>query len=405
MPLTPLADAQKFVLDSCQVLPTISVPLADAIGCVVAIDMVSGEAIPPFDNSAVDGFAVIAADTAIAPSQLRVVGTLAAGAEWPSPIQRGTALKIMTGAPIPGGADAVVMVEDSVMHDDTVTLSRSVRPADGLRRSGSDVLEGDLVFPAGTVLSAAHLGVVASLGITHPSVIRRPRVAVLSTGDELVGDGSPLGPGQIRDSNRVSLVALLAEAGVTPIDVGLLRDDEALLEATLRDAVEQCDAIVTSGGVSMGDYDVVKAVLSRIADMTWMQIDIKPAKPFAFGLLGRLDGTQVPIFGLPGNPVSSLVGFELLARPALKKMMGYTNLNRLTLAATVVEPLRRNKDGKTHFIRVTAVADDTGRLVARPQGAQGSHHLKAMADANALAVVPDGDTVPVGAVVPVIILR
>ena len=409
MPLTPLADAQKIVLDACHRLAPVTTPLAEAIGCVLASDLVSTEAIPPFNNSAVDGYAVHSSDTVAAPSELRVVGHLAAGAVWPDSVNLGTALKIMTGAPMPTGPTAVVMVEDThaatIDGIERVTIGRSVQPGEGIRLAGSDVLTGDLVFPAGTALSAAHLGVVASLGVTHPLVYRRARVAVLSTGDELVGDGAPLGPGQIRDSNRISLVALLAEAGVVPIDVGLLRDDEAVLEAALRDAAESCDAIVTSGGVSMGDYDVVKAVLSRIARMTWMQIDIKPAKPFAFGMLARSDGTEIPVFGLPGNPVSSLVSFELLARPALRSMMGHTSIQRLTLRARTAQPLRRNIDGKTHFVRVLAAPDSEGALVATPLGGQGSHHLKAMADANALAVVPDGDTVPTGADVLVILLR
>ena len=409
MPLTPLADAQKFVLDACHRLEPVATALADAVGLVVAVDLICEQHIPPFDNSAVDGYAVHAADTALAPTQLRVVGHLAAGAVWPDSIEVGTALKIMTGAPMPAGPTAVVMVEDTetVMIDgaEFVAISRTMQPGDGIRLAGSDVRTGEMVFSSGTALSAAHLGVVASLGIAHPVVYRRPRVAVLSTGDELVGDGAPLGPGQIRDSNRVSLVALLAETGVTPIDVGLLRDDEAVLEAALRSAAETCDAIVTSGGVSMGDYDVVKAVLSRIARMTWMQIDIKPAKPFAFGLLARTDGTEIPVFGLPGNPVSSLVSFELLARPALLSMMGRSDLHRLTMRARTTSPLPRTRDGKTHFMRVVAGPDNDGHLVIRPLGGQGSHHLKAMADANALAIVSDGDTVAAGADVTVMLLR
>src|SRR4029077_15715077 len=188
-----------------------------------------------------------------------------------------------------------------------------------LRGRGDDVHAGDELFMPGTIVTPAITGVLASVNARTVAVTRRARVAVLSTGDELVTDGSPLRPGQIRESNLTMLLGLVAEAGAEPVDLGVVRDDEAALEAVLHDAAASCDAIVTSGGVSMGDYDVVKAVLSRIADMTWMQIAIRPAKPFAFGLL---DG--VPVFGLPGNPVSSMVSFEVIARPALRLMMGHS---------------------------------------------------------------------------------
>ncbi len=223
---------------------------------------------------------------------------------------------------------------------------------------------------------------------------------MLSTGDELVDDGSPLELGQIRESNKTMLSALLAEAGCDVVDLGVVRDDEAELERVLRSAASECDAIVSSGGVSMGDYDVVKAVLGRIADMTWMQIAIKPAKPFAFG---RLDG--VPVFGLPGNPVSSLVSFELLARPALRRMMGHRRLTRTHLVAVADTPLQRSPDGKVHFVRVHGEFADDGRYHVRPVGAQGSHQLAATALADAMAVVPDGPGVPAGADVAVLLLR
>ena len=196
-----------------------------------------------------------------------------------------------------------------------------------MRRAGDDVHTGDLLFPAGTELRPAVVGVLASVGLASVRVVLRPRVGVLSTGDELVEDGAPLGPGQIRESNRTMLLGAVAQAGCMPIDLGLVRDDEAALEAVLADAAASCDAVVTSGGVSMGDFDIVKAVLGRLATMRWMQIAIRPAKPFAFGLLSGPD-RPVPVFGLPGNPVSSLVSFELLARPALRQMMGHQQLER-----------------------------------------------------------------------------
>jgi molybdenum cofactor synthesis domain-containing protein len=223
-------------------------------------------------------------------------------------------------------------------------------------------------------------------------------VAVLSTGDELVDDGSPLAPGQIRESNKTMLAGLLAQAGCEVVDLGVVRDDEALLESVLREAAGTCDAIVTSGGVSMGDYDVVKAVLGRIAEMRWMQLAIKPAKPFAFGTLGR-----VPVFGLPGNPVSSLVSFELLARPALRRMMGHREPGRPRVRAVADAPLSRRSDGKVHFQRVVTAFGDDGRVHVHPVAAQGSHQLAATALAGGLALVPDGDGILAGGEVDVLV--
>jgi molybdenum cofactor synthesis domain-containing protein len=285
-----------------------------------------------------------------------------------------------------------------------VRVHRTVTAGDAVRDAGSDIPAGDTVVLAGTEITPALAGVLASVNVRQPLVHRRPRVAVLSTGDELVDDGSPLGPGQIRESNKIMLLGLVRATGCEVVDLGVVRDDEALLEQVLRDAALTCDAIVSSGGVSMGDYDVVKAVLSRIADMRWMQIAIKPAKPFAFGLLDAGRG-PVPVFGLPGNPVSSLVSYELLARPALRQMAGHrSGLLRPGVRAVADEPLRRRPDGKVHFQRVRAAFHDDGRVHVRSTGEQGSHQLAAAARANALAVLPDGDTVPAGAEVEVLLL-
>jgi molybdenum cofactor synthesis domain-containing protein len=232
------------------------------------------------------------------------------------------------------------------------------------------------------------------------------RVAVLSTGDELIDDGSVLAPGQIRESNRTMLMGLVAQAGAEAIDYGIVRDDEAALEVVLRQAATECDAIVTSGGVSMGDYDVVKAVLSRIAEMHWMQLAIKPAKPFAFGLLLSSHGRRVPVFGLPGNPVSSLVSFELLARPAIRKMAGHRESawDRPLITAIADSPIKRSSDGKVHYQRVIAHFKDDGRLHIDSVRSQGSHQLAASALANAIAVVPNGNGVDAGGEVPTILL-
>ena len=401
--MIPLDDAAAQVLGACHPLDPVDLPLGEALGCVVAEPLQALEDVPPFMNSAVDGFAVRAADTATVPVELAVVDTLAAGDAPSTPVGAGQAIRIMTGAPIPDGADAVVMVEDTEAFDggNQVRVLRSVAAGDALRHVGDDVHEGDELFAAGTVLAPAMLGVLASVNHRIVRVHPRARVGVLSTGDELVTDSGPLRPGQIRESNKTMLLGAVAQAGCVPVDYGVVADDEAALETVLRRAATECDAIVTSGGVSMGDYDVVKAVLSRIADMSWMQIAIKPAKPFAFGLLG---GT--PVFGLPGNPVSSIVSFELLARPALRRMMGHPDgtLGRPRVRAVADEALRRRPDGKIHYQRVHGAFGADGRWHVRSTGAQGSHQLAATAAANGLAVVGDGDGVPAGHDVEVLLL-
>jgi molybdenum cofactor synthesis domain-containing protein len=399
--VTPLEDAQALVLESCPPLAAVEVDRVAALGLVLAGAVVASEVVPPFDNTAVDGYAVRSEDVVSVPVELRVVDELAAGAAPSRAVGPGEAIRIMTGAPMPPGADAVAMVEDSErVGDHGVRLKRSVPPGAAVRRAGDDVRAGDELFAAGTTITPAVAAVLASVNASAVNVHRRARVAVLSTGDELVDDGSPLQIGQIRESNKTMLAALLAEAGCEVVDLGIVRDDEVELERVLRSAASDCDAIVSSGGVSMGDYDVVKAVLGRIADMSWMQIAIKPAKPFAFG---RLDGT--PIFGLPGNPVSSLVSFELLARPALRRMMGHRRLTRTNVVAVTDVPLDRQSDGKVHFVRVRGEFGDDGRYHVRPLDAQGSHQLAATALADALAVLPEGPGLPAGADVAVLLLR
>ncbi len=412
--MVPIDDARALVLSGCRPLPPVEVDLAEATGCVLAAEVVASEDVPPFANTAVDGYAVRAEDTdgatAQHPVELVVVGELAAGVAPSGSVGPGQAIRIMTGAPMPPGADAVVMVEDTELLGEEHQVDRSVRvriyravaAGAAVRGVGDDVRAGDRLFAAGTEVRPAVAGVLASVNCRHPLVHPRPRVAVLSTGDELVDDGSPLAPGQIRESNRTMLLGLVAATGAVPVDLGVVRDDEAALESMLRWAADSCDAVVTSGGVSMGDYDVVKAVLGRIAEMAWMQIAIKPAKPFAFGLLPATDGRAVPVFGLPGNPVSSLVSFELLARPGLRRLAGHPD-DRLTLPtvrAVADEPL----DGKVHYQRVIAEFGDDGRVHVRSTWAQGSHQLAATAAANALAEVPDGDGIPAGGEVQVLLL-
>lgn len=398
--MTPLDDARKIVLSRCSVLGMVEVPFRDALGKILANDVVAAENVPPFANTAVDGYAVRAADVAHVPVQLRVIGELAAGARPMQQVEPGTAIRIMTGAPIPPSCDAVVMVEETErVGDDVVTIKTSVVQGASIRDSGSDVVAGTVVFTKGTFVTPAVLGTLASINAQTVSVFRVARVGVLSTGDELVEDGGELEIGQIRESNRVMLLRLVEQAGLEPIDLGTVIDDEDVLETRLRSAIDdlQCDAIVSSGGVSMGDYDVVKAVLSRIADMSWMQIAMKPAKPFAFGTLRNTHGVDVPIFGLPGNPVSSLVSFELLARPALRTMSGFGDMAwRARIHAVLDEDIRRKSDGKTHFDRGFAHFADDGRVHVTRTGPQGSHQLASTALANALIEVPDGDGLRAG---------
>lgn len=402
----PETEARQYVLDRCVPLRALDVPIGDATWLVLAAAVVAGEDVPPFANSAVDGYAVRAADVADAPVELEVIDEVAAGAASTRTVGPGQAIRIMTGAPMPAGADASVMVEDTERLDGgaRVRVAKGVEPGAAVRGVGDDVRAGTPLFAAGDVITPSVAGVLASVNARRVTAIRRARVAVLSTGDELVDDGSELAPGQIRESNKTMLLGMVRESGCEAVDHGIVRDDEAALEAVLRAAADTCDAIVTSGGVSMGDYDVVKAVLSRIADMRWMQIAIKPAKPFAFGLLDASDGRRVPVFGLPGNPVSSLVSFELFARPALRRMMGHTELDRPTFLAVADEPLRRRPDGKTHYARVRGSFGADGRFHVRSVGGQGSHQLAATATANGFAVLTDGDGVPAGGEVPVIVL-
>ncbi len=399
-------EAQKVVLDACSALTPVATPCEQMSGRVLAQDIVAPENVPPFANSAVDGYAVRTADTQTVPTELVVVDTVAAGAEPKIAIGDGQAIRIMTGAPMPQGADAVVMVEDTQrVGDDRVSIGKAAKLHDAIRDAGSDVNKGDTVFVAGTVLNAAGAGVLASVNARVVQAYPRARVALLSTGDELVTDGSPLKIGQIRESNLTMLDAMIAASGCEVLNLGIIKDDEALLERVLLDVIERCDAIVTSGGVSMGDFDVVKAVLSRIAKMQWMQLAIKPAKPFAFGQLQASDGRVVPIFGLPGNPVSSMISYELLARPALRKMMGHTSdLLRPTVRAVLDAPIKRKQDGKVHYVRVFGGFESDGRLHVRDTGPQGSHQLASTALANGLAYVPDSMGIEAGAEVDVYVI-
>lgn len=399
-----LEEARTFVLSSCTTLEPWERPVDSALGHVTARAVVAQFSLPPFANSGMDGYALRAADTQEAPVRLQVTGTLMAGDHTTTELAPGEAMRIMTGAPLPPGADAVCMVEHTHLEGDRVVIEEILAKGSNVRPAGDDVSPGDEVIAAGTELSAGHLGMLAALGIDTVRVFRRPRVGVVSTGDELFDAAGPLPPGRIRDANRHTLLALASEEG-DAVDLGIVPDDETKLAEVLRGGAEGCDALVTSGGVSVGDRDVVKVVLDELSGgtMRWMQVAIKPAKPFAFGLLGA-NGAGVPVFGLPGNPVSAMVSFELFARPALRLLAGHRRLDRPLLRATARVALDRPLDGKLHLVRVRASTSGDGALEVVPAGGQGSHQLRAMADANALALVPDGHGVAAGDAVDVLLL-
>ncbi len=401
-----LVEAQKIVIGGCEPVAPVLVDCQSMAGRVVAQDVVATEFIPPFTNTAVDGFAVRAQDVSKAGVELEVLGVIGAGHVAGYEIGVGQAARIMTGAPMPQGADAVVMIEDATeLSASRVRCNKPVKVGDAIREIGEDVRAGDVVFKSGEVINPAGIGVLAGVNARRVLSYPRLRVAMLSTGDELVIDGSDLKPGQIRESNLTMLSAMISATGCEVMNLGIVADDEAVLESKLREVATRCDAIVTSGGVGQGDFDVVKIVLSRIADMKWMQMAIKPAKPFAFGKIKTGDARVIPIFGLPGNPVSSMISFELLARPALRRMMGHTqSLMRPTVRAIVDAPMKRKQDGKIHFMRVFGEFAEDGRLHIRDTGPQGSHQLAATAQANGLAMVPDGQGLALGAEVEVMLL-
>ena len=403
--MIPLQDAQAEVFAACGPKPPRLIEIDAALGLVLAEPVAAAENVPPFDNTAMDGYAVRAADTTDAgtdsPVRLTVIGTLAAGRAPDTPVGPGEALRIMTGAPFPEGADAVAIVENTRTDGEYVWVSVPARADEHVRRAGEDLAAGQEVFPAGTVLGPGHLGVLCSVGLEKVPAVPAPVVGVLSTGDELVEGGGALLPGQIRDSNRSTLMALLRRDGFGVVDLGIARDVDTDIEGRLADGAARCDAVLTSGGVSMGDFDLVKVVLDRIGKMHWMQVAIRPAKPFAFGLVG-----ETPVFGLPGNPVSSMVSYEVLARPGLRRMAGHLDgdLLREPVPARLDSGGFRGASDRTTFARVEVEIGADGRYHVGSAGGQGSHQLYAMALAGGLAIIPPRAEVKAGADVPVLLL-
>jgi molybdenum cofactor synthesis domain-containing protein len=404
--MIPVSDARQFVLSACAALTPRRVPVSEASGHVLAEAIRATEDVPPFANSSMDGYAVRSADTARPPARLSVVGTVTAGKNAKTFVSAGESIRIMTGAPLPPGADAVCMVERTRLESEgsVVVVEESVDPGTFVRSAGGDIRAGDEVFPPGTHLGAAHVGVLSSIGVEQVLAYPYPTVGVLSTGDELITSGGALAPGKIRDANRPALLAQLQADGFGTVDLGVAADDEVALTALLEDAGSRCNAIVSSGGVSVGDRDVMKAVLKDLSGpvMRSMQVAIKPAKPFAFGLLKE---TGTPVFGLAGNPVSALVSYELFVRPALRSMAGCAVLDRPRLAAVAEMDLPRPQDGKLHLVRVKVRTGVDGILGVRTAGGQDSHMLRVMAQSNALALLPDGEGVRAGERVEILLLE
>ena len=398
-----LDEAKRFVLERVSALTPEVRSARQAHGCVLAAEVVASEAVPGFANSSMDGFALRASDTAAGGARLRVVDAVHAGDVSSVDLAAGQAVRIMTGAPLPAGADCVCMIEEAVLEGDVVTIPRRFSAGDYVRQVGEDMTPGQLLLSPGDVVDAARVGVLAGQGVSRVLVHPRPRVGVLSTGNELVSDDGPLGPGAIRDLNRPLLLALLEESGFDPIDLGTARDTHEAVTASLNRAVADCDAVVSTGGVSVGDVDFVKTVLGELpeSEARWMQVAIKPAKPFAFAVVGA---RRTPVFGLPGNPVSTKVSFEMFVRPALRVLAGHRVLERPTVHAVLDRPLERSSDGKVHLVHVTVAWGDEGHLRVIDVKRRGSHLLNAIAGANALAVVPEGAPTDAGDRVRVILL-
>ena len=387
------------VLSTVRPLALIELPLLDAHGCVLGEDVVAGGALPPFDNSSMDGYAVRHADVAgatpEAPVGLHVVGDIPAGSAPGITVQPGLCARIMTGAPMPAGADTVVPVEWTDGGIAQVRVSHVPPAGSYIRRSGEDVRAGERVLEAGAVLAAAQVGLLAALGRQRVLVHPPPRVVVLSTGSELVEPGEIPGPGQVVDANGYALSAAASEAGAHPYRVGIVADDPRALIESIEDHLIHADVVVTSGGVSVGAYDVVRDVLGRLGDVRFERVAMQPGMPQAFGTIGP-DAT--PVFGLPGNPVSALVSFEVFVRPALLRMLGAEHLGRPQVDAVLTAPLR-SPPGKRQYARVR-VEHDGAQWVAAPVGGSGSHLVAALANSNGLAVVPEDITdLPAGATV------
>ena len=393
--LRSVEEAQDEMLRHFRALPVEEVPLLSTLGRTLGRPMRADADVPPFANSAMDGYAVRAADLDTAGPEpiLAVIGEVPAGGVARRPVEPGTAMRIMTGAPLPDGADTVIPFEDtdegqsgSLWTSGKVRIHKVWQAGAHVRAAGEDLRAGMVVIEQGAVIGPAAVGVLASIGAATVPVHRRPRVAILATGDELVDVGERPGPGQIRNANGYANAAQVWAAGGEVLQLPIARDTEAELRARLQAGLDWgADMFLTSGGVSVGDYDVVKKVLQSMGEMQFWRVRMKPGKPIAFGHV-----EQVPLLGLPGNPVSAMVGFELFGRPALLKMLGRRALVRPSIPATFEGRLQDRAD-RRQYVRVRVTQQD-GAFVARLTGEQGSGVLSSMLGADGLMIVPEGIT-------------
>jgi len=406
-------EALQKILDEVDVLEAESVPILDTLGQVLAEDIKSDINVPPLDNAAMDGFAVRSEDTKGAsektPRYLKVIDTVMAGSISKKEVVPGTAIRIMTGAPIPTGADSVVQFEltDEGKNKDNTKIGvlEEMRPGYNVRKAGEDIARGATVLKKGTVIRSSDIGLMASTGYSRVTVIRRPVVAIISTGNELVELGRPLPEGKIYDSNAYSIAGLVKKYGCFPKLLGITHDHEEELVNKIKQA-QDADMLLTTGGVSMGDYDLVKDILARDHQMVFWQVKVKPGKPLAFGKIKGRDKSgrakSLPHLGLPGNPVSCVVGFELFVRPALLKMMGKKNLDKPTVTA-IMEERVTNDSGRRLYNRAI-IEKRNGHYYARLTGPQGSGILTSMALANGLVLIPEGKTIKKGETVQALML-
>ncbi|MBO9540329.1 molybdopterin molybdotransferase MoeA [bacterium] len=382
--MIPVEDARRLILSTIQPTQPEATPLLSALGRVLAETVHSPVSHPPFDNSSMDGYAVRAHDLAQAskdaPVWLPVIGEVAAGCGEPPTVGPGEACRIMTGAILPPGADSVVMVEETREEDGRVRFTGPCALGQSVRRAGEDLAQGACVLEAGTPLNAARVGLLAGVGRAQVQTHRPPRVAILTTGDELVQPGEPLGPGQIYASNAYAIAGMVLEAGAIPVPCGVARDDREETRRLIHEALE-CDVVITSGGVSMGRFDHVSEALAELGTIHFDRVAQQPGKPLTYATL-----SGKPVFGLPGNPASTMVCFEHYVRPALLKMMGHRQVDRRHVRAILTEDIRKPL-GKTSFLRAVVEEGPEGYRAALT-GSQSSGMMTSMAMANALIIVP-----------------
>jgi gephyrin len=409
-PMLPVPEALALVLVQAEPLPPVTVGLAEALHLVLAEDITAREPLPPFPASVKDGYAVVAAD---GPGDYPLVGEVTAGRVADFSVRPGTVAYITTGAPLPPGADAVVMVEETERLPvdggaPRVRIRRGVQPGDDVRPVGRDVAQGQQVLEAGERLGAAEIGLLATVGVAQVQVVPRPRVAILSSGDELVEPDAQPGLGQIRDSNRPMLAAAVTAAGGLPVDLGIVRDEAAALEAALRRGLAEADILLSTGGVSMGDLDLIKPLLARAGTVHFGRLRMKPGKPCTFAT-ARIGGRRRLIFGLPGNPVSSLVTFYLLVAPAIRKLAGWRDPRLRRIQAHLAQPLALDAYRPEYHRAIAAwepgLNGGNGGYLAVSTGGQASSRLLSARTANVLLELPQGEgELPAGAVVPALVI-